>query len=115
MAKWQATAREATKQSRRLTIPPVRFATTRQICQRIRKTERTFVLHESAETTVDPSQIPAGGEVMLIVGPEGGISPDELDAFVDAGALPILVSDGVLRTSTAGVVGLAQLRILAGD
>lgn len=115
VAKWQATAREATKQSRRLTIPPVRFATTKQICQRIRKTERTFVLHESAETTVDPSQIPAGGEVMLIVGPEGGISPDELDAFVDAGALPVLVSDGVLRTSTAGVVGLAQLRILAGD
>ena len=87
VAKWQATAREATKQSRRLTIPPVRFATTRQICQHIRKTERTFVLHESAETTVDPSQIPAGGEVMLIVGPEGCISPYELDAFVDAGAL----------------------------
>ena len=115
VAKWQATAREATKQSRRFTIPPVRFATTKQICQRIRKVERTFVLHESAGALIDPSQIPAGGEVMLIVGPEGGISPDELDAFVDAGALPILVSDGVLRTSTAGVVGLAQLRILAGD
>ena len=49
---------------------------------------------------------------MVIVGPEGGLTPEELDAFAQAGGRPTLIADAVLRTSTAGVVALAQLQAL---
>jgi 16S rRNA (uracil1498-N3)-methyltransferase len=50
--------------------------------------------------------IPDSGDIILVVGPEGGIAPGELDAFaVD----PVLLGDTVLRTSTAGVAAAAGL------
>lgn len=114
VARWQSTAREATKQSRRFTVPSVGFVTTKDVVARIVAADRAFVLHESATTFLAPEDLPDAGEVLFVVGPEGGVGPEELAAFTDAGARPTLVSDGVLRTSTAGVVGLAQLQMLAG-
>jgi len=113
VAKWQATVREAAKQSRRFTVPQVGFATTAAVCARIRSAGQAFVLHESAGTYLDAETLVSQGEVVFVVGPEGGITEAELVAFTDAGARPVLVARHVLRTSTAGVVALAQLQSMS--
>lgn len=114
LARWQSSAREATKQSRRLVVPPVVGpVTTRQLVERVQQATLALIWHETARHTVAEVELPASGEVLFIVGPEGGISDDELAQLVAAGARPTLLSDGVLRTSTAGVVGLAQLQLQA--
>jgi len=114
LAKWQSTVREAAKQSRRFRVPKVGCATsTTDVCKHIRAAAQAFVLHESAVEFLDAQVLVPSGEVLFIVGPEGGIAPDELAAFEEAGAKPVLVADHVLRTSTAGVVALAQLQAMA--
>ncbi|MCL2489995.1 MAG: 16S rRNA (uracil(1498)-N(3))-methyltransferase [Propionibacteriaceae bacterium] len=113
LAKWASTLREAAKQSRRFSVPGVGFAATGDVCARIGRAAQAFVLHESAPAHLDAQPLVASGEVVFIVGPEGGISPEELAQFEDAGATPVLVADHVLRTSTAGVVALAQLQAMA--
>ena len=68
------------------------------------------MLHEGAECTLRRFDLPDEGDVLVIIGPEGGLTDAEVADFVAAGAHQLLVSDGVLRTSTAGVVALAQLQ-----
>lgn len=72
-----------------------------------------LVAHEEATIRLASVDVPATGEVVVIIGPEGGISPDELRCFEQAGATAVSLGDGVLRTSSAGVVSLAQLQVLA--
>jgi 16S rRNA (uracil1498-N3)-methyltransferase len=112
LAKWRATAREAAKQSRRLRIPAIREpAPTAALATRVAAADLALVLHEEATDWIGDVDFPATGEIMIIVGPEGGIAPDELEAFVGASACPALISDGVLRTSTAGVVAIAGISL----
>ena len=111
LAKWEATAREATKQSRRFRRPEVQAVGTSDVVAAIRDATLALVLHEEATQHIGEIRLPER-DVLVIVGPEGGISPAELAAFEDAGGLPVLVSDGVLRTSTAGVVALAQIDVM---
>ena len=114
LARWRSTAREATKQSRRFRVPVVTVPlSTREVALRIPDTALTLVLHEGAELPLAAVDLPTAGDVMVIVGPEGGISPEELAAFTQAGARTVSLGVGVLRTSTAGVVALAQLQALA--
>jgi len=112
LSRWAATAREATKQSRRFRIPEVSFANTNQVTERIGAAELSLVLHESAEKPLARMNLPEVGEILLIVGPEGGIGPEELERFQQAGAVPVRISDGVLRTSTAGAIAIGQLTAL---
>jgi 16S rRNA (uracil1498-N3)-methyltransferase len=108
--RWRSAVREATKQSRRLTVPVVRnTVNTLQLAALIRDVDCALILHEGATAPLAAVDLPPEGTVMIIIGPEGGIAPDELDHLAAAGGWPVAISDGVLRTSTAGVVALAVL------
>lgn len=139
LQRWRSTAREAGKQSRRAWLPRVReLASTHDVCARIAQSGSSFVLHEAATVSLSAAvlartgssarddssalsdsstagaQLPEPGQVLLVVGPEGGISPDEIAAFTRAGAVPVRLGEPVLRTSTAGAAGLAALSVLLG-
>ena len=113
LARWRNIVREATKQSRRFRVPRVSPPlTTPELALRVAEPALTLVLHEGADVWPSVADLPAEGEVMVIIGPEGGLTPEELDLFAEAGGRPTLIADAVLRTSTAGVVALAQLQAL---
>jgi 16S rRNA (uracil1498-N3)-methyltransferase len=110
LGKWRATAREAGKQSRRLRFPVVREAmSTRQVAELLSGAALGAVLHEEGAQPLASAVLPARGELVLVVGPEGGVSPDELARFAEAGAAPYRLGSTVLRTSTAGVAAGALL------
>ncbi|MGN9809062.1 16S rRNA (uracil(1498)-N(3))-methyltransferase [Micromonospora sp. BQ11] len=110
--KWASTAREAAKQARRAWLPVVAGApdeSTAQVTRRIAGAAAAYVLHEEADERLATVPLPDAGEIVLVVGPEGGIAPAELDAFAEAGARPVRLGPSVLRTSTAGVAALSVL------
>ena len=103
LGRWRSTAREAGKQSRRARHPFVGpWLDTATVLQRVAAAGTTFVLHEQACEPLATTALPDAGEVLLVVGPEGGITDAELDRFVAAGARPVRLGASVLRTSTAG-------------
>ena len=112
LEKWRRTAREAAKQSRRPRLPIVHdLASTAQVAARLAS---GFVLHEDAELPLSSAVLPEADELVLVVGPEGGVSPSELAVFVDAGAIPVRLGAEVIRTSTAGAAALAVMSVRVG-
>ncbi|MFE3643093.1 16S rRNA (uracil(1498)-N(3))-methyltransferase [Streptomyces sp. NPDC059169] len=110
LAKWRATAREAGKQSRRLRFPVVaEAATTRKVAEMLAGAAFAGVLHEEGAEPLATAPLPPSGDIVLVVGPEGGVSPEELAAFAQAGAKPYRLGRSVLRTSTAGTAATALL------
>lgn len=142
LAKWRSTAREAAKQARRTWWPEVTEpASTAKVARLLAAAMQPVVLHEEAElalaaleppvpartpaaaSAADGSSgeagTPAGGgaavaEIVLVVGPEGGITPEELVLFAEAGAAPYRMGPTVLRTSTAGTAAAAVLLARSG-
>ena len=111
-SRWQSTAREAAKQCRRLRIPDVGAAVdTWALAERVRAADLALLLHEDATEPLARVSLPTAGEVLLVVGPEGGISARELEVLGAAGGRPTLLTRYVLRTSTAGVVACAGLML----
>ncbi|MCZ9347536.1 16S rRNA (uracil(1498)-N(3))-methyltransferase [Streptomyces sp. TRM76130] len=110
LAKWRATAREAGKQSRRVRFPEVaEAATAKRVAALLADADFAAVLHESGEHPLATAELPADGHIVLVVGPEGGVSPEELTLFREAGARPYVLGPTVLRTSTAGTAAAALL------
>ena len=110
--KWQQRAREATKQSRRLWVPTVGTPLSLDgLLDQVAAADLALALHEKAGRPLREIRLPASGTVLVIVGPEGGITDPEVTDLVAAGAHEVLISDGVLRTSTAGVVACAGLML----
>jgi 16S rRNA (uracil1498-N3)-methyltransferase len=67
------------------------------------------ILHEEATGSLADLTIPASGEIVIVVGPEGGLTPDEVADLTAAGAIAVRLGAEVLRTSTAGVAAAAAL------
>jgi len=108
LARWRSTAAESAKQSRRVWWPAVTsMASTDEVSDRIKSSTLALVLHESAEESLADAVLPSAGEITLVVGPEGGLTDDELDGFRSAGGKTVQLGPTVLRTSTAGVVAAA--------
>jgi len=116
-AKWQSVVTAAAKQARRAWIPEVRAAVDGAGLQAaVAAADLAVILHEDAVRplrrvleawleSVGSGEVAddAGShEVLLIVGPEGGISPREVTRLCDAGAVTALLGHHVLRSSTAG-------------
>ncbi|MGW0733842.1 16S rRNA (uracil(1498)-N(3))-methyltransferase [Streptomyces sp. NPDC002851] len=110
LAKWRATAREAGKQARRLRFPEVgELASTKDVAALLAGADFAGVLHEEGAVPLASVPLPDSGSIVLVVGPEGGVSPEELGLFGDAGARALRLGTSVLRTSTAGTAGVALL------
>jgi 16S rRNA (uracil1498-N3)-methyltransferase len=120
LARWRAVAREAAKQARRDRWPQVTDPEpTAAVAARLAAAGLALVLHESADrgfVAVAGNHRGGGvvGDVVVVVGPEGGIAEAELAAFTAAGAVPVRLGPEVLRTSTAGVVTVAALSAVLG-
>ncbi|QSB04471.1 16S rRNA (uracil(1498)-N(3))-methyltransferase [Natronoglycomyces albus] len=112
--KWVNVAREASKQARRATLPTIaEVHTTKQLVQRLREATQVLLLHEEATEPLSGVSLVGDGDIILIIGPEGSLTPEELAAFTQFGA-PIRLGQTVLRTSTAGPAALSVLQSRLG-
>ena len=112
LARWRSTAREAAKQSRRSWHPQVDpLASTADVVALVGGADLALVLHEDAERPLAEvaGRAPGPREVVVVVGPEGGLDPTELEALTGAGAHAVRLGREVLRTSTAGLAACAAL------
>jgi 16S rRNA (uracil1498-N3)-methyltransferase len=115
LEKWRRTAREAAKQSRRAWIPPVTGpAGLDDVRQLVSGAACAILLEAAATVPLSRLALPASGSIVLIVGPEGGIAPDERAVLGAAGALEARLGPTVLRTSTAAAAAAAVLLTRSG-
>src|SRR5580700_1207271 len=110
LARWRATAREAAKQSRRAWLPEVpALASLADVAKRASDAACAVILEADAAAALSHLTLPDQGEIVLVVGPEGGITPAERAALAEAGAVEARLGPTVLRTSTAGAAAAAVL------
>lgn len=108
--RWRATANAAAKQSRRLWHPEVRgLHSTGQVVELLAAADAALVLHEAVSTPLTSVHLPAEGDIVLVVGPEGGITGEELTVFAAAGAEPVRLGPEILRSSSAGIAAVAAI------
>jgi 16S rRNA (uracil1498-N3)-methyltransferase len=111
--RWIAVTREASKQSMRPWLPDVLDLVSTKQLARLAGEVRMLVLEPTASTRLSAIELD-GRDLLVVVGPEGGLSPDEVDALAAAGAEPVRLGDEVLRTSTAGPAAIAVLNAKLG-
>ncbi|MFD4368194.1 16S rRNA (uracil(1498)-N(3))-methyltransferase [Rhodococcus sp. NPDC058521] len=117
LTRWRNVAKAAAKQSRRARVPEVAdLHKTADVVSLVRELVarggKVAVLHESATAAISALPLRGLSELVLVVGPEGGLSDEEVSALVEAGAAPVLLGPQVLRTSTAAAVALGAIGVL---
>lgn len=112
LERWRRIVREAGKQAIRARLPEVADVVDTAGLAGLADTWQLVVLDPTARASI--AEVPLERDVLLVVGPEGGIDPGELEALEAAGAVRARMGDLVLRTSTAGLAGLAALSLRLG-
>ncbi len=110
--RWRSIVREASKQAIRSRVPEVASLST--VAQLAALDGLVVVLEPTGEVPLSGVAIDGADRVTLVVGPEGGIAPRELERLADAGAVIARLGTEVLRTSTAGPAALAVLNARLG-
>lgn len=113
VAKWASIVREATKQSIRPYVPEVTAPCTTTALVSTLVGQQILVLDPTGDKPLG-SFIPSQSDIAIVVGPEGGLSPEELDQFRAGGAHILSMGSNILRTSTAGPAALAILNAKLG-
>jgi 16S rRNA (uracil1498-N3)-methyltransferase len=109
-ARWGSAAEQAAKQSRRVWFPQVTAqADLPEAARRVEAATLAIVLDPAASESLATLSLPDRGDILLVVGPEGGIAPAEMDALLTAGAIAARLGPTVLRASSAGVVAAGIL------
>lgn len=115
LEKWRRTAREAAKQSRRAWIPSVTGpAGLDEVRRLVSGAACAVMLEAAAAVPLSRLALPDSGSVVLVVGPEGGLTGEERAALGAAGAMEARLGPTVLRTSTAGAAAVAVLLTRCG-
>lgn len=119
VSKWRQAALAAAKQSRRATIPHISDpATTHEVGELIKDYDLALILHEDSSEAMkdilDRHVTVATESIVVIIGPEGGITAEEAEQFRRSGAHAVKLGPEVLRTASAGIVALAALGISTG-
>ena len=114
--KWESAVLAACKQSRRYSLPVVEAPITlKGIRERFTEKSLLLILHESAQeklsVVVSPSAI-SHEHIVLVIGPEGGLSIDEVREFEAIGGKIVRLGNPVLRSAHAGLAGLAAVQAL---
>jgi 16S rRNA (uracil1498-N3)-methyltransferase len=113
LTRWRATARAAAKQARRAHVPDVTEPVgTRELAGLAAAMTLSLVLESDVPDRLTDLTLPDTGDILLVVGPEGGITDDELHTLREAGARAVRLGTTVLRTSTAAAVALGALGAL---
>ena len=111
--KLDVTVREASKQARRFRIPEIIGPlTTAQVIDEIARTDIAVLFHESATSKLSAITAPKVAKALIIIGPEGGITDEELEAFTSSGAKIALMGRPIFRSAHAGIAGLAAVQTL---
>ena len=111
--KLDVTVREASKQARRFRIPEIIGPlSTAEVIDEIARTDLAVLFHESATSKLSAITSQSPKKALIIIGPEGGITDEELDAFTSSGAKIALMGRPIFRSAHAGIAGIAALQTL---
>ena len=113
LGRWQATVRSAAKQARRAWVPEVAEPVgTKGLSALVKESAGALVLDAAAPIRLAEATLPGAGDLIVVVGPEGGITDEEIAALTEAGAQCVRLGTTVLRASTAAAVTLGALGVL---
>lgn len=115
ISKFATTAREASKQSRRLFIPQLHETVKEKgVIELIKNADLALVFHESAQVKLSEIITPQtkAKNVVIVIGPEGGITEEELATFAAAGAHVAGLGRPILRSAHAGLAALSAVNSL---